>query len=134
MNNVKQRKRKPRKTELEKMTIKAMCDSGLNENQVAKQLNISPHTVKIIKNDPEILKKANEIAFIKKELPNKMTRLADLAADNAAENIQEMNSYQSAIIAKIAIESSRLIEGQSTANVGVIGLFGIISDSDTDDD
>lgn len=121
-----------RLSEAEKLIIAAeRIGKKKTTRQIAAEYGVSNATVTAIEHNEAINSKLRQADQVKKGLSADCYILADKALKRTSESIEQAGPYQAAMIAATMIDKARLIEGQSTVNVG---LFAVILDACKDYD
>jgi hypothetical protein len=92
----------------------------------ARLYGVTTTTVKAVWKDERLSQRAVEISRVKKELADDMLLVADLGVQQVREKISDCNARDAAIVTAVMVDKSRLMNGETTANVGVAGLMQII--------
>jgi len=104
-------------TTTEREQVKVMVASGLSFNEIGRQLQKDPKTVKKVTLEPGA---ANEIIEMKKELADICESNARRLLDYPDQDVNALNPYQRTIAGGVMIDKMRLLRDQSTENVAVL--------------
>ena len=110
----------------EAVQLAILAESG-SQRDIARKYAVAKSTVAKIQHTPRLNQKAKEIAQIKEGLADDMLLVAKRGVDRLPELISEATDCQRvATTVGILIDKSRLISGQTTANVGLAAMLGYI--------
>jgi hypothetical protein len=103
------------------LMIKAFLDEGYTFRRIQKEFDVSPHTILSIKRSSRF--NPTQLQRVKETLANKFYVLASENLDNITPDKMENSSMmQNMMAAAIAVDKGRLLDGLSTANVGVVDV------------
>lgn len=111
-----------RLNEIEKAGIIALLDSGKGVRAVARETGRSPSTILMISRGKGVQIVPEHVEQIKKNLSGKLYKRADESVNLMGDGrLDKMSGFQLAGITKHTIETARLLDNESTQNVGVLG-------------
>jgi hypothetical protein len=116
------RNRGYRMTGIEKAGIVALLESGKGVRQVARETGRTPSTISRISRGKCVPIEPEQVAHIKMNLSGKLYKRADESVDLMGDGrLEDMSAYQLAGITKHTVETARLLDNESTANIGIAG-------------
>lgn len=108
-----------------KLKIAADHKAGMSYTQICVKHNISEKTLLNVLND-EIMQEVTSEPYInatKKLLSSRFYAIADMALNEIdPAKLRSMNPYQLGMLAAVALDKARLLEGQSTENISFRNL------------
>jgi DNA-binding transcriptional regulator YhcF (GntR family) len=114
----------------------AMRAKGMSVRQIAKQTDVHPSTVhRALINVAQLVLPPDQLEQYRQrqvDVVDSMT--ARTLASICDEDFQKASLLQKVTSSAILIEKSRLIKGQTTENIGVMGYFSAVTGSGKDDD
>lgn len=120
-----------------KIAILAMLQNGIPAWQVAMMEGVSKTTVRSIELDPYLQQLKPEIVEgTRKMLASRFYLLSDKSVDKASddEKMDKMSAYQLTMMAAVAVDKARLMDGQSTENLAVHNISDNIRSSSNEMD
>lgn len=101
--------------------------------EIAREYGVSKTTVLNIWANEELAARTEDIAVVKEGLASKYYGLADMAAEQVADKIDNTSASQAAVIVGIMTQNARLLDNLSTSNVSVQGYIGLCNDVPIDE-
>jgi len=94
-------------------------EAGKSLRTLAKDTNLSVNTIRAILRQET--PPSRMVERMKKGLAGKLYQVADMALDRVVEEgvIERLGGYQAMLVAGIAIDKARLVEGESTQNIDI---------------
>lgn len=105
--------------------VKVMARSGESERSISKKLDIPKSSVHKILLRPDTPGVAGKVAKTTRHVIKDLDEIRDiLAAEMKTKDLSKSNIQQLATSMAIAIDKSRLLSGEATELIGIMGLVG----------
>ena len=131
-------KKNPHKIKTPEAVQLAIKSETGSQRDIARRYGLAKSTVAKIQHSVNMNQKAQEIALVKETLADNMLLVAKKGVDRLPELISEATDCQRvATTVGILIDKSRLLSGQTTANIGIAAMLGYVHSTPinvTDDD
>lgn len=125
MQPVQDKRRQKSLTTGHKLKIVSDFKNGLTQEQLCKKHNLTATMLAAILSDPQFQELTNStfINSTKKMMSSRFYQLADLCLNHIDfQKLDRLDPYKLGVLASIALDKARLIEGQSTENLSFKSL------------